>query len=182
MENLKNDVSIHVRKSVANNLNDISKTHPILVAKIANDWYGKRKETDWIVKHGCRTLLKKGNKDVLALFGYEKNIPISIENFEIHTQSICIGEDVSFSFIISTKQTTKVRLEYGIDYVKANGKKNRKIFKISEITLHDNEQKRYIKQQSFADLTTRKHYIGIHSIAIIVNGIEQIRKDFEVHM
>lgn len=59
LEQLKTDTSTYVQKSVANNLNDISKTHPDLVISIAKDWYGKNKSTNWIVKHGCRTLLKK---------------------------------------------------------------------------------------------------------------------------
>lgn len=35
-------------------------------------------------------------------------------------------ETDSFSFVICIKQATKARLEYGIDYVKAYGKRNRK--------------------------------------------------------
>lgn len=182
LENLKEDASIHVRKSVANNVNDISKTHPSLVIAIAKEWYGKSKETDWIVKHGCRTLLKRGNRDALAFFGYDNAIAITVENFALSKASICIGEDISFSFVISTKQAAKVRLEYGIDYVKANGKRNRKIFKISEMSLNDNEQKQYTKKRSFADLSTRKHYAGVHSIALIVNGMEQALQDFELHI
>lgn len=46
LNQLKNDPSLHVRKSVANNLNDISKTHPKLVIDIAKRWYGDNKETD----------------------------------------------------------------------------------------------------------------------------------------
>ena len=64
LEQLNTDPSLYVRKSVANHLNDISKTHPDLVTKIARDWYGRHEYTDWIVKHGCRTLLKKGNRDM----------------------------------------------------------------------------------------------------------------------
>lgn len=180
LENLKNDVSIHVQKSVANNLNDISKTHPDLVAKIAKDWYGKSKETDWIVKHGCRTLLKKGNQDVLGIFGYGNVSTVTVEDFKLDKSSISIGEELSFSFVIYTKQATKVRLEYGVDYVKANGKRNRKIFKISEISLNDNERKYYKKKQSFADVSTRKHYAGGHSLTLIINGIEQKKLDFEL--
>ena len=137
---MKNDISIHVRKSVANNLNDISKTHPELVTKIARNWYGKSKETDWIVKHGCRTLLKNGHRDVLAIFGYQ-NTMITVESFALSKNAIFIGENISFSFVISTKEETKARLEYGIDYVKFNGKRNRKIFKISEMTLKNSERK-----------------------------------------
>ncbi|HBG9794179.1 TPA: DNA alkylation repair protein [Clostridioides difficile] len=180
LEQLKTDTSTYVQKSVANNLNDISKTHPDLVISIAKDWYGKNKSTNWIVKHGCRTLLKKGNRDVLALFGYDDTTSINLQDFTLETTSISIGEDLTFSFNILAKKTTKTRLEYGIDYMKSNGKRNRKIFKISEVSLKENEKKSYMKKHSFADVSVRKHYPGIHSIAIIINGIEKDKLDFEL--
>ncbi|HGM3182480.1 TPA: DNA alkylation repair protein [Clostridioides difficile] len=180
LEQLKTDTSTYVQKSVANNLNDISKTHPDLVISIAKDWYGKNKSINWIVKHGCRTLLKKGNRDVLALFGYDDTTSINLQDFTLETTSISIGEDLTFSFNILAKKATKTRLEYGIDYIKSNGKRNRKIFKISEVSLKENEKKSYMKKHSFADVSVRKHYPGIHSIAIIINGIEKDKLDFEL--
>ncbi|MDR2039527.1 MAG: DNA alkylation repair protein [Bacteroidales bacterium] len=180
LEQLKNDPSMTVRKSVANNLNDISKTHPDLVVKLAKEWYGKNEHTDWVVKHGCRTMLKKGNRDVLAIFGYDDITSVDIQGFALGATSVLIGEDITFSFVVSTKEATKVRLEYGIDYVKANGKKNRKIFKISEVSLKENEKKPYTKKHSFADVSVRKHYPGIHSITLIVNGMERGKLDFEL--
>ena len=180
LERLKTDPSVHVRKSVANNLNDISKTHPELVAKIAKDWYGKHAYTDWIVKHGCRTLLKKGHRDVLAIFGLDDVGSADVEDFAIQSSSISIGEELTFSFTLLAKEAAKVRLEYGIDYVKSNGKRNRKIFQISEIALKENVKKEYTKNHSFADVSTRKHYPGIHSITLIVNGEERGTLDFEV--
>lgn len=180
LEQLKNDASIHVRKSVANNLNDISKIHPELVVKIAKDWYGKSEEIDWLVKHGCRTLLKKGNHDVLSILGYDDVTAVAVENFVLSALSISIGEDISFSFTVWAKQATKVRLEYGVDYVKFNGKRNRKVFKISEVSLKENEKKQYTKKQSFKDVSVRKHYVGLHSITFIVNGTEQETLDFEL--
>ena len=176
---LKTDPSLYVRKSVANNLNDISKTHPDLVIKLVKDWYGKHEYTDWIVKHGCRTLLKKGDRDVLAIFGFE-NTPIDVNDFALEKATVSIGKDLVFSFSVSVKGETKVRLEYGIDYVKSNGKRNRKIFQISEIVLKENQKKVYTKTHSFEDVSTRKHYPGIHSITLIVNGTERGTLDFEV--
>lgn len=180
LERLKADPSLHVRKSVANNLNDISKTHPDLVIKIAKDWYGENEHTNWIVKHGCRTLLKKGNREVLALFGYDDTASVDIRDFALAETSISIGEDIIFSFEILTKEAAKVRLEYGIDYVKANGKRNRKIFKISEVALKENGKKLYTKKHSFADVSVRKHYPGLHSVTLIANGAEQGTLDFNV--
>ena len=180
LEQLKADPSLYVRKSVANNLNDISKTHPDLVAQLAKKWYGKHAHTDWIVKHGCRTLLKKGHRDVLALFGFYDSASVDVHDFTLELSSLAIGEDLAFSFSISVKEATKVRLEYGIDYVKSNGKRNRKIFQISEVSCKEKERKSYPKTHSFADLSTRKHYPGPHSITLIVNGVERGTLDFDL--
>jgi len=180
LEQLKTDPSLYVRNSVANNLNDISKTHPDLVVKIAKDWYGKNEHTNWIVKHGCRTLLKKGNRDVLAIFGYDDLTSVDVSDFALGATSILLGDDITFSFAILTEGATKVRLEYGIDYVKSNGKRNRKIFQISEILLKENQKKFYTKKHSFADVSTRKHYPGTHSITLIVNGLERGTMDFDL--
>ena len=180
LKQLKADPSQYVRKSVANNLNDISKTCPDIVVKIATDWYGENEHTNWIIKHGCRTLLKKGNRDILALFGVDDIKNIEVDAFNLETTSVSIGGDLSFSFDIWAKEQTKARLEYGIDYVKANGKKSRKMFKLSEVSLKSNEKKSYTRKHSFADLSTRKHYPGIHSVTLIVNGAEQGILDFEL--
>lgn len=180
LEQLKADPSLYVRKSVANNLNDISKTHPDLVVKTAMDWYGKNEYTDWIVKHGCRTLLKKGNRDVLGIFGIADAGSVDVYDFALGAASVPIGKDMIFSFKIRVKKATKVRLEYGVYYVKANGGQNRKVFQISEASFMANQEKTYIKTHSFADLSTRKHYPGTHSLALIVNGTEQGKLDFEV--
>ena len=180
LEQLKADPSLYVRKSVANNLNDISKTHPDLVAQIAMDWYGKNGYTDWIVKHGCRTLLKKGNKDVLGIFGVADASCVDVYDFALGAASVSIGEDMLFSFKVRADKATKVRLEYGIHYVKANGGQTRKIFQISETSLISNQVKAFRKTHSFTDLSSRKHYPGIHSLVLIVNGVEQTKLDFEV--
>ena len=180
LEQLKADPSLYVRKSVANNLNDISKTHPDLVVEIAKNWYGKNQHTDWILRHGCRTLLKKGNRDVLGLFGFADADCVEVDGFTLNAASVSIGQALRFSFKIAATKATKVRLEYGIDYVKANGRRNRKIFQISAISLPENGKKLYTRTHSFADASTRKHYPGTHSVTLIVNGTERGTLDFEV--
>ena len=104
LEQLKADPSLYVRKSVANNLNDISKTHPDLVVQTAMDWYGKNEYTDWIIKHGCRTLLKMGNRDVLAIFGVADASCVDVYDFALGAVSVSIGEDMTFSFKVRAKK------------------------------------------------------------------------------
>ncbi|MDR2957761.1 MAG: DNA alkylation repair protein [Coriobacteriales bacterium] len=180
LEQLKTDPSSIVRNSVANNLNDISKTNPDIVVKLAQDWYGKDESTDWILKHGCRTLLKKGDRTVLAIFGFEDATSINVDDLVIESPSISYGEDLVFAFTIMSSTAIKVRLEYAIDYVKSSGKRNRKVFKISEVVLKAKEKRSYTRRHAFQDNSTRKHYPGIHSITLIVNGTERGMLDFEL--
>lgn len=161
-------------------LNDISKIHPELVLSIAKKWYGVSDNTDWIIRQGCRTLLKKGNREVMELFNLADTASVKLLEFSLNAVSVTIGDSVTFTITILAEKETKVRLEYGIDFVKSNGKRARKVFQISEISLKENEKKSYEKKHSFADLSTRKHYPGIHSIAIIANGAELGKQEFSL--
>ena len=181
LEQLKTDPSEYVRKSVANNINDISKTRPDIVVQMVKDWHGKHDHTDWILKHGCRTLLKKGNSDVLAVFGFGNADAVVVSGFALNANAIPFGGDITFSFEIEVKADTKVRFEYGMDFMKANGKQNRKIFQISEITMKAGQKKLYSKSHSLADVSVRKHYPGVHAITLIVNGTERGTLEFEVN-
>jgi 3-methyladenine DNA glycosylase AlkC len=172
LEQLKNDPSESVRRSVANNLNDISKDHPELVLEIAGKWLGDNEETDWIVRHACRGLLKKGHSSALQLFGFnpEPN-NITIASLQ-HDAEVKIGDRFHFQFTIHNegKADSLVRLEYAIDYQTLSGKISHKVFKISEFTLAADEEKHFAKNQRFQNFTTRQHYPGEHLISIIVNG------------
>jgi len=183
LENLKADESLYVRKSVANNLNDISKDHPKLVLDIAKKWYGENTYTNWIIKHACRTLLKKGNVEALAIFGFDvTQSTVQINDFKIYPENLSLGEDLHFSFNLTSEQSlmTKVRIEYAIDFVKAKGNRTKKIFKITENTIEKGKILSYDKIYSFKDLSTRKHYSGLHTITILINGTEVISKDFSI--
>lgn len=180
LEQLKADPSLYVRKSAANNLNDISKTHPELVVQLAKDWYGNNSDTDWLVKHACRTLLKKGNSDVLAIFGYENAASVEVRDFVIEKECVPAGGEVVFSFTIRAKEHTKVRLEYAMGFARSGGKTNKKIFQISEVELKQNEKKMYTKKHSFKPISSRKYYPGTHSLTLIVNGVEHGTLDFVV--
>lgn len=182
LERLKNDKSESVRRSVANNLNDISKDNPNTVIKIVKDWQGKTKETDWLIKHACRTLLKQGNLEILKLFGFGPVEKININNFKILTPKVKIGTFLEFIFELENTSsiTSKIRLEYGLYYQKANGTLSKKVFKISEKEYSKNSTTLIKRKQSFKVITTRKFHIGQHQLSIIINGKEFNKIDFEL--
>ena len=177
IEFLKNDKSLYVKKSVANNLNDISKDNPHLVINFIKTNLGVSKDLDWICKHASRTLLKKGDKEILKLFSFNKSNHVDIQNFSCDL-NVKINDSLNFSFeLVSQEEIGNVRIEYAIDYLKSNKNHNRKVFMISQNEIKS-ISKKFEKKQSFKNMTTRKHYSGIHFISILINGEELIKKEF----
>ena len=178
IEKLIDDESLYVRRSVANNLNDISKDNPLLVTEIAEKYLGKSDKINWTIKHACRTLLKQGDKKVLSLFGYSNPKHLKITAFKVD-KKVKIGERLNFEFRLnsSSQSLGKLRLEFIIDFVKANGKTAPKIFKISEGFYSESD--RHVKKYfSFKPITTRIYYPGEHKITIVVNGVKLTNKYF----
>ena len=182
LENLKNDPSEYVRRSVANNLNDIAKDNPEIVIKIAKQWKGYSKETDALIKHGCRTLLKQGNNEILELFDIANNPHIILTNFKLQTHKIAIGNSLEFAFSLENidSKTIMARIEYAIYYLRQNGQHAKKVFKISERELQPNVKININRKQSFKIITTRQFYCGMQKLSIIINGKEGEIIDFEL--
>lgn len=182
LENLKADSSEYVRKSVANNINDISKDNPDIVFEIIKNWKGHAKTTDWIIKHGCRTLLKQGHPQIFQYYGLTNNNHILLQEFTLANHNIPMGGELSFSFTIQNtdEQANELRLEYALFYKRLNANLSKKVFKISEKILQPNETISITKKQSFKPITTRKYYRGMHKIALIINGIEKEILEFEL--
>lgn len=182
LENLKNDPSRFVRLSVANNLNDIAKDNPATVIELAKKWKGESEEVDWVIKHGCRTLLKQGNPEVMKLFGFDSIKNISIEDFQIPMPKVKVGNSLEFSFDLlnNDNKKVKIRLEYGIYYQKANGTLAKKVHRISEKEYAGSSVTRVTRKHSFRVVTTRKFHLGLHQVAVIINGNEFEKHDFEL--
>lgn len=175
---LKADSSLYVRKSVANNLNDIAKDNPALVLETARRWLGQNPETDWILRHGCRTLIRKANPEAMELFGYassEDRTPLTASaSLSVHPSAISIGNgcEIQYCLDIGKSEPVHLRIEYGIDFIKANGKASRKSFLISDKTVAGGAHLTGTRKHSFSELTTRRHYPGEHRIVLLVNGKE----------
>lgn len=177
LEQLKEDPSIYVRKSVANNLNDISKDNPLIVIEIVRQLKGVNKYTDWILRKGCRTLIRSANPEVMKLFGYGESIdrPITTSAFlSVDPSELKIGESckLKYELCIRKGEPIHIRIEYGIDFVKARGKTSRKLFLLSDKIVPGGKFITGTKTHRWADLTTRRHYTGEHKIAILINGCE----------
>lgn len=182
LENLKQDDSLYVRKSVANHINDISKDTPQYVLRLVKTWDKQHPHTAWIVKRGCRSLFKQGHQQSLAAFNFTKNVKVSIHKFKLGTDSIRIGEAITFQFDLLSKhsKTQKLMVDYRVHYVKKGGGTSPKVFKLKEINLEPDVSVSISKKQRFQDFTTRKHFAGKHKLEILVNGVVTKRVAFMI--
>lgn len=174
LERLKNDPSESVRRSVANNVNDISKDNPELVYNLVKSWNGLGKDVSWVQKHSCRTLLKQGVPEIMQLFGYSHISTISISDFDVLTKEVEFGNSLHFKFNLQniSNSQSKIRIEYGIYLLKANGSLSKKVFKISEKNLEPGKTIKIERKQVFKKISTRVYYSGQHKVSLIINGVE----------
>lgn len=172
LEALKADEELYVRKSVANHLNDHSKDNTDFMLQLLKSWDKSNAHTAWIVKHASRSLIKKGNANSLALFDFEKNPKINIENFKILKSKIKLGNNLEFEFDLISEKNTKQKLvvDYIIHYRKKGKELSAKVFKLKELELKPKEKISVNKKQMMKDFTTRKHFAGEHLLEIQVNG------------
>jgi len=180
LDYLKSDESRYVQKSVANLINDLSKTQERWVIGLCQSWKKvQSKHTQWIIKHGLRTLLKQGNADALALIGYLPVEHVELMAFSI-AQKVEIGQRLHGSFMLdSSKNLGLLRLEYAISFVRKKQKPYRKIFKISEsdFTIH---QREFQFTHDFKVISTRCYVPGQHDIELIMNGKSIKKAQFEL--
>ena len=182
IENLKCDTSRYVQKSIANLLNDLTKSHPNWVLNLLEQWsltLVDNEHNRWIIKHALRSLLKQGNSRALALIGYVPPNHIDIESLEIDRQ-VKIGDKCHFHFTLSSpKEIGLIRVEYAIYFLRKTQSAYRKVFKVSESIVADNI-KNVKSSHDFKVISTRKYQVGKHQIDFIINGVVKATGEFEL--
>jgi 3-methyladenine DNA glycosylase AlkC len=172
LERLKDDPELYVRRSVANHLNDIGKDHPALLARIARRWLrDATSERRWIVRHALRSAIKRGEPWALRVLGFGGPAQVQVRRFRAHPPAPRIGGEVELSFRIENRlaRTQHVLVDLVVHFVKARGA-TAKIFKLRTIRLAPGVGMLLGKKISLAQLTTRRHYPGVHRVEAMLNG------------
>ncbi|MGA2969457.1 MAG: DNA alkylation repair protein [Acidimicrobiales bacterium] len=180
---LYRDESETVRRSVANHLNDISRADPDLAVRTARRWLKKPDEnTSRLVRHAMRTLVKQANPGALTLLGFSSADDISIGAPSLASHVVSLGGELVFEGVIVNEGSHAARLviDYVVHYQKANGTQAPKVFKLSAKTLQPGERLTVQKRHSFKPISTRKHYAGLHSLGLQVNGTRSEIVNFDV--
>ena len=187
LDALITDPSLYVRRSVANNLNDIGKDHPSVLLDFCQKWLTEtekassdiRGRVTWVVGHATRSLVKQGHPRSFPILGYTAEPKIRIDKLALAQKSLCIGESLEFCIeLTSLEPNQRFVLDYAIHYRKANGKLAPKVFKLKNCAPKNEEKLTIRKSQSFKLISTRKFHVGEHILAAHINGVEFARATF----
>ncbi len=186
LDALKNDPSEYVRKSVANHINDHTKNHPEFVIEKLMQWHlseKKTKEVDWVIRHGSRSLIKKGYLKSFVFHGVEGQL-IEVGQQKILTKKVNLGESLKVRLVVENKshKIATVILDHEIYLLKKNKSHTIKIFKGKKIKLAANQSCQLELKIPLKAVTTRVYYPGRHYWNVKINGVNQTRLPFELVM
>lgn len=173
LEKLKDDPVEYVRRSVANNLNDIAKDHPQLVVEIAQRWWRDGDDNRRrLIRHALRTLIKAGDSGALAVLGYGPDSPARVSAVSISPGEVEIGGRVKVEVTIENPSAEEcgALVDLQVHFVKVNGSTAPKVFKGKELVIRAGGQSVIRKTISVAQHSTRTHYAGEHTVDVLVNG------------
>lgn len=179
---LYDDASLFVRKSVANNLNDIGRTHPELALATATRWAaGGTPHAEWVVERGLRGLIKRGHSEALELVGYSAPHAITATRPEF-PRTVAIGMKATLSVTLTNTgdAPAKVLAEYRVYFLKKNGTRQPSVFRLGKFTLAPGEVRVVTKTHPFRVTSTRTYYPGAQALSLMINGREGERVYFEL--
>jgi 3-methyladenine DNA glycosylase AlkC len=173
LERLKDDPSLYVRRSVANNLNDIGKDHPDLLVETCRRWSPDAPPARaWVIRHALRSAVKRGDREALAILGFGGGVPPQVVSIAIEPPSPRIGENVRVTATI--RNPGRERATYNVDlrvhFVKAGGRTSPKVFKLRRLALGPGGSASASKTVSLQQHTTRRHYPGEHRVELVIDG------------
>lgn len=174
LNQLRDDPSLYVRRSVANHLNDLIKDHPDRVFDLVEEWDVDASEgTRWIIRHALRNQLKDGHPRALALFGYAPPA-VTLSELAVSPGAVAIGESIEVSFVVSSESSEPqlLMVDLVMGYIKANGSVSPKVFKYREFTLEAKAAESCTKRFDMVERSTRKLHPGEHTVSVRVNGAD----------
>ena len=170
---LKDDPAPLVRRSVANNLNDMGKVHPDLLTRTCAAWLEDASpERRSLVEHALRSAVKRGHADALALLGYGEGASVAVERPTFAPRRVPIGGRVVISFLLrsTSREPQSLLVDMAVHFVKANGESAPKVFKLKRVTLPPRARMEFQTTVSLAVHTTRTPRPGNHAVDVMVNG------------
>lgn len=169
---LQDDPSAYVRRSVANHLNDVAKDHPALVARwVGEHLEGASAERRALLRHACRTMIKRGDAAVLTLWGHGSPLR-GQARLHVAPTRVRVGDTLRLTVTLVSRSARPQHLaiDYAVHHVSARGGTSVKVFKGWTLTLPARETVERSRRHSLRPVTTRRYHAGAHRIDLLVNG------------
>ena len=176
LDKLYDDDSEYVRRSVANNLNDISKDHPEQVIAHLKSWQKQSPSSphlDWIIRHACRSLIRAGHPDALALQDYAPVTAVTVESFTVQPGQVTLGEPFTVNLALDTDQDAALLIDLILHSPSASNKARKRVLKWCRRDVQAGSHVILSKSWPLKSTTTRQEYPGEYRIELMING--QIR-------
>lgn len=183
LELLKDDPASVVRRSVANNLNDLGKVHPSLLISTCEVWLrGASAERRALIEHALRSAIKRGEKGALELLGFGQRPKVVLETAKIRPKRVAIGGQVAIELELrsTARSAQDLLVDLRVHFVKANGRTSPKVFKLKRVRLSAGEVATFATKISLAVHSTRKPQPGTHALDVLVNGVPLSAGSFQV--
>ncbi len=183
LELLKDDPTTLVRRSVANNLNDLGKVRPDLLHATCAAWLaGASDDRRALVEHALRSAVKRGDANVLRLFGYGGKPSVVVEDVCFEPARVAVGGRVTVRFTLrsTARAAQDLLVDLAVHFVKARGHAAPKVFKGKRVTLPPRGRLAFETSVSLAVHTTRKPRPGTHAVDVLINGRARRAGSFEV--
>jgi 3-methyladenine DNA glycosylase AlkC len=179
---LRKDPEAYVRRSVSNCLNDVAKDHPEALMDVLEQWDADPDaHTLWIKTRALRSLVKAGDPRALALLGFGPP-QVRVEDLAIDRGAYTVGDTLTLSFAIvsTTDVPQQLVLDYRVHFVKKNGSRTAKVFKLKTLTLQPGERHEVVRAQHLKPISTRRYHPGTHAVDVQINGVAFSPVSFEL--
>jgi hypothetical protein len=182
LEALRDDPAEYVRRSVANNLNDISKDHPGLVLDVCRRWMADAgPERRALVRHALRTLSRAGDPDALAVLGFDGPDGFTVPGITLTPVAPRIGGTLRVECTVANggESPAAALVHLRVHFVKARGTAP-KTFLMGERDIPGGGVAPLRKTVSLRQHSTRTHRPGAHRLEVLVNGAVMGARTFEL--
>jgi 3-methyladenine DNA glycosylase AlkC len=171
LDQLREDESEYVRRSVANHVGDLAKIDLDLACELCERWLDEGgAHTEKLVRHALRHPVKKGEPRALAALGHGQRVDLEVRaRFEPPRPALGTKVRAEVEVTNATRERARALVDLVVHFVKARGT-SAKTFKLREVDLAPGESATLQRTVSLADLSTRKHYPGEHRVLVQVNG------------
>jgi len=171
---LLDDDSDYVQKSVANNLNDISKDNPEIILEWTKEWNtpNATKQRHWILARALRTLIEEGHQAALKLLGYGTNLNLKATWRGNTPRRIRLNQFLPCDLeIVNLAKTEAGIVVLLLMDEPGKGKARRKsTYQIWKGKIKTGETKSVSKKIHFVDKNLQPRVEGTYSLSVVING------------